>query len=370
MTLVVDHNLLTSIDMDIFGHLSNLRVLSMADNLLLTVTSPPDAPIHLIKLRRLSFAGNQLAMLDIRTWELDSLEVFNVTGNSLTRIEGSFTKLPVLRRLELARNRWYCEWLMMLYTDKEAAPGFKLDSDEPDRCRNENMMTSHHHCCNPAGADGSGLIDVFGDKWEELQRLAYMLDALNNTIVNGSTAVNRLLANQNTALSTQVTKISQTQQEQAAQLKELENGIDRLKDRLSNLQIELQRKVDWLSQEVNGRWNQTNAESEEQLNTTKMATPTTNWPVVASDNEKNLSRLRELLVTTNKQFNDYAGRSYEQEALVKSQVERISSVQQELEKERLNGEQMQQQLDNLAPTVELIYKFLRDVRDGCVDKLD
>ncbi|XP_035914129.1 uncharacterized protein LOC118512983 [Anopheles stephensi] len=371
MTLVVDHNLLTSIDMGSFGPLSNLRALSLAHNLLLTVTSPPDTPMQLIKLRRLSFAGNQLAMLDIRTWELDSLEVFNVTGNSLTRIEGSFTKLPVLRRLELARNRWYCEWLMMLYTETEAAPGgFRLDSDEPDRCRDENMITSHHHCCNPAGAEGSGLVDIFGEKWDELKRLSRLLDTLNSTVANGSASVNRVLNTQNASLSTQIANISETQREQTAQLRELERGIDRLKDRLTDLQSDLKEKVDRLSLEVNGRWNDTIADAGELSNATQMTTGPTNWPAVASENEKNLSRLRELLVTTTKQFNDYASRTFEQEALVKSQRERIDTVQQELDKERSNGKQMQQQMDKLVKTVDLIYNFLREVRDGSVEKLD
>uniref|UniRef100_A0A182LUK7 Leucine-rich immune protein (Short) n=1 Tax=Anopheles culicifacies TaxID=139723 RepID=A0A182LUK7_9DIPT len=369
MTLAVDNNLLSAIDMGAFAKLTNLRVLSLAHNRLLTVTTPAEMPIQLIKLRRLSFANNQLAMLDIRTWEFDSLEDLNVTSNTLTRIEGSLTQFPVLKRLELAGNRWYCEWLMLLYTYQETASGLKLDSDDPARCRDENMMTPHHHCCNPAGADGSGLIDVFGEKWDELKRLANLLDKINSTIANGSASVNRVLNVQHEALLSRVAKLSETQQDQTFQLRELEQGVDRQNNKLSSLETDLKQKVDRLSQKVNARWNQTDAGIGEHLDATAVTpTNTTNWPVIASKNEKNLSQLRELLLTTSSQFNLYSTRSYEQEALLKAQSNRLETVQQELEKVQRNGKQIREQLEKLETTADNIISFLTAIRKGCVEE--
>uniref|UniRef100_A0A182WJ97 Leucine-rich immune protein (Short) n=1 Tax=Anopheles minimus TaxID=112268 RepID=A0A182WJ97_9DIPT len=368
MTLAVDNNQLSSIDMGAFATLSNLRVLSLAHNRLLTVTSPAETPIQLMKLRRLSFADNQLAMLDIRTWEFDSLEDLNVTSNTLTRMEGSFTQFPVLKRLDLAGNRWYCEWLMLLYTYQEAGSGFKLDSDDPARCRDVNMMT-HHHCCNPAGADGSGLIDVFGEKWDELKRLAHLLDKINNTIATGSASVNRVLHVQHEALSSRVAKLKETQEEQNVQLRELEQGVEHQKDKLSSVETDLKEQVDRLSQTVNARWNNMEAGIDAHFNATPLtSTNTTNWPAKASENEKNLSQLRQLLETTIGQFNLYSTRSYEQEASLKAQSKRIETAQQELDKVQRNGKQIQEQLEKLEPTADLILEFLTDVRKGCVEE--
>uniref|UniRef100_A0A3F2YXM7 Leucine-rich immune protein (Short) n=1 Tax=Anopheles funestus TaxID=62324 RepID=A0A3F2YXM7_ANOFN len=369
MTLAVDNNLLSSIDMGAFSKLTNLRVLSLAHNRLLTVTSPADTPLQLIKLRRLSFAGNQLAMLDIRTWEFDSLEDLNVTSNSLTRFDGSLTQFPVLKRLDLAHNRWYCEWLMMLYTHEDAAFGLKLDADEPGRCRDENMMVPRHHCCNPAGADGSGLIDIFGDKWDELKRLALLLDKINATIANGSASVNRVLNVQHEALSGRVAKLTEAQKEQTVQLRELEQGINHQKEKLRNLETELKEKVNRLTQEVNAHWNQTDAGSDEQLMnfTATLATAPTNWSMLAVQNQNNLSQLQKLFVTTSKQFNSYSDKSYEQEALLKAQSVRIDNVQQELNEVRRSEKLIQQQLETLEPDANRILSFLTEIRKGCVD---
>ncbi|XP_052899128.1 uncharacterized protein LOC128305623 [Anopheles moucheti] len=369
MHLALDANQLSSVDMSAFAKLTNLRILSLAHNRLLTVTSSSESPLQLIKLRRLSFAENQLPMLNVSYWEFDSLENLNVTGNSMTRIEGSLTQFPVLKRLALARNQWYCEWLMLQYTYLETPSGLQLDADEPDRCRHENMMTSQHHCCNPAGAEDSGLIDLFGDKWDELKRLSQLLDKLNTTIANGSASVNRVLDLQHAALSRRVEKLTETQDKQTAQLVELKSGIEYQKDKLSRLETDLKDKVDRLSEEVNARWNSTDAAYDDLFNATTATTKTTtNWPVIASQNEKNLSQLRQLLVTTSKQFNTYSNKSYEQDALLKAQFERISTVQQELDEVRGNEKQVELALEKLEPQTKLILDYLTVIRKGCIDE--
>uniref|UniRef100_A0A182JWD2 Leucine-rich immune protein (Short) n=1 Tax=Anopheles christyi TaxID=43041 RepID=A0A182JWD2_9DIPT len=368
MTLAVDNNLLSSIDMGAFGRMKALRVLTLAHNRLLTVSSPATTPIHLVKLGRLSFAGNQLALLDIRTWEFDSLRELNLTGNSMTRIEGNLAQFPALKVLELAGNRWYCEWLMMVHSHQESFR-LTLDSDQPGRCRDENMMTSHQHCCNPAGADATGLIDVYGDKWDELKRLAQLLNTLNSTIANGSASVKHVLEAQLKLLNTQMGKLLETQAEHSMELKLMEDGIDRQKEKTGKLEKVLTEKVDKLRQIVDVRWNVTmdmdDAYPDQPFNTTATGT---SWPSVAAQNEKMLRNLRELLETTNQQFNMYSTKFYEQNALLKTHSERVTKVQGELDKVRLNGQDILQQLVKLEPTVDLIYKFLKDVREGCIEE--
>uniref|UniRef100_A0A182PQG8 Leucine-rich immune protein (Short) n=1 Tax=Anopheles epiroticus TaxID=199890 RepID=A0A182PQG8_9DIPT len=371
MTLALDNNLLTAIDMATFSSMKALRVLTLAHNRLVTVSSPPDTPIHLQKLGRLSFAGNQLALLDIRNWEFDSLRELNLTGNGLTRLEGNLAQFPALKALEIAGNRWYCEWLLMVRAEQESAR-FTLDSDQPGRCRDEHMMTSLQHCCNPLGPDAAGVIDVYGDKWDELKRLTQLLDKLNHTIANGSATVKPVLEAQLKSLNTQLAKLLDTQSQHSAELKRLDAGIDQQKSKTSKLELVLTAKVDELREIVDTRWNHT---MDVGLYVDALANDTTtptgpHWPSVAAQNEKTLNNLRILLDMTSKQFNLYSGKSYEQNALLKALVERLSTVQGDVDRVRLNGQEIQQQLGKMEPTVDLIYQFLKDVREGCIEDID
>ncbi|XP_041773196.1 uncharacterized protein LOC121594210 [Anopheles merus] len=372
MTLAVDNNVLSTIDMATFSRLKALRVLTLAHNRLLTVSSPADTPIQLVKLGRLSFAGNQLPLIDIRTWEFDSLRELNLTSNSMTRVEGNLAQFPALKVLDIAGNRWYCEWLLMVHSHQESHR-LTLDADQPGRCREENMMTSHQHCCNPAGAEESGLIDVYGDKWDELKRLTQLLNTLNATIANGSASVKHVLAAQLKTLNTQLSKLLEVQAQHGTELKLIEGGIDRQKDKTFTLETVLQGKVDQLRQIVDARWNLTmdgGGDVADWVDQLSINTTTTNWPSIAANNEKTLGKLRELLETTTKQFNMYSSRSYNQQALLSTHMERVNTVQGELDKVRLNGQEIQQQLSKLEPTVDLIYSFLKDVREGCGEELD
>lgn len=174
-------------------------------------------------------------------------------------------------------------------------------------------------------------------------------------------------------LNTQLSKLLEVQAEHGTELKLLEGGIDRQKDKTVTLETVLQEKVDQLRQIVDARWNLTRDGGDVAdwpIDQLSINTTTTNWPSIAANNEKTLGKLRELLETTTRQFNMYSSRSYDQQALLSTHMERVNTVQGELDKVRLNGQEIQQQLSKLEPTVDLIYSFLKDVREGCGEEVD
>uniref|UniRef100_A0A182NHX1 Leucine rich immune protein (Short) n=1 Tax=Anopheles dirus TaxID=7168 RepID=A0A182NHX1_9DIPT len=370
MTLVLDSNQLSTVDMGAFANLRELRVLSLANNRLLTVTTttPTAKPLQLLKLKRISFSGNELDMLDVRNWEFDSLDSLNVTRNRLTRVEGSFAQFPALTRLDLAGNRWYCEWLVANKQLQDRASA--LDSDETGRCREANMMSSGRYCCNPVGVDGSGFADVFGDKWDELKRLEHLLDTLNSTIANGSATVRPVLEAQHKALTAQLDQLLTTQKAHTRELATLDGGIDRHGDNLRRVELELNDKVDRLRRLVNARWNRTvdggssaDDESEETLlqNATAPSTAAS-WPELAGQNEKTLRRLRMNVELSLKQFNEYASASYQHGAKLKSQAERIDTIESGLNDLKQVGKQLETRLDKVVTVADAIYDYLQKLQ--------
>lgn len=376
MTLALDHNQLTTVDMGAFVNLRELRVLSLANNRLLTVTTTvgttKSSPLQLLKLKRLSFSGNELDVLDVHKWEFDSLNVLNLTQNSLTRIEGNISQFPALTRLELADNRWYCEWLAggsKQLNDKTIT----LDRDEPGRCREANMLTSGRYCCNPVGIDGAVSVDSFGDQWDELRRLEQLLEKLNSTIANGSASVRPMLEAQHKGLTERIDALVAAQEQQARELTSLDDGIDRHGADLRQTERELNSMVDRLSRLVNGRWNHTlmrgsgsNDDDDDDdlaetlLNVTTNGPSSTagNWPQLAAQNERNLRRLSHKLETSNKQFNEYMSKSYEHGATLKAQAERIDTLQGGLNDVKQYGKRLETRLDNVERIANTVYDYL------------
>uniref|UniRef100_A0A182QIE7 Leucine-rich immune protein (Short) n=1 Tax=Anopheles farauti TaxID=69004 RepID=A0A182QIE7_9DIPT len=372
MILALDGNELMAIDMGAFANLRELRELSLANNRLLTVTTTTATakPLQLRKLKRLSFGGNALDLLDVHRWEFDSLEELNLTHNSLTRVEGSFGSFPVLKQLELAGNRWYCEWLTGANTQLQDQP-IALDQDEPGRCRDVSMMIVGRHCCNPIAIDGNGgLVDTFDGKCAEQNRLLQLLETLDRTIANGSASVRHVLDAQHQALSAQLDALLETQTQHGRDIAALEDGIDRHGSQLMRTEQDLHEKLDRLRRLVNGRWNRTEADDGgdkmEDDATSNRTTPTStdsNWPQVAARNEKTLADLQRKFGITDKQFKDYRSKSYEHGARIVEHQERLDTLESGLESVKQLASQLKTKLATLEPYVNHTYEYLKRLND-------
>lgn len=371
MNLTLDNNLLTTVDMGAFAKLTELRALSLANNALLTVSSPDNTPLYLLKLRQLSFGGNQLAMVNVRTWEFASLNELNLTSNSLTWLEGPLAQFPSLKSLSLAGNRWHCEWLMALYAHQETAPQLELDSDEQQQCRNQHMMLSRQHCCNPAGEDGFGIIDVFGDKWNELKRLSAMLDALNNTIMHGSASVKPLLESQHAALGKRLDNLLEKQNQHSDQLKTLDWTLSQQNRKLHTVEEELSNQVEKLHHVVNARWNHTmERPTEYRESDAANASISKDWTVVAAQHEHTLTGLRKQIDSTINQFNVHAKKAYEHGAILKNHTSRLDSMKDALDDVRQAGTQLERRVQEIETKTNFIARFLKDLAERGVEEIE
>lgn len=367
-TLELDHNLLTTLDMAAFAKLAKLGELSLAHNRLLTVTSLSSVPVRLDHLKRLSFAGNQLVILDVRTWEMESLAELNVSRNSLNRFEGNLAQFQSLTKLELAGNRLYCDWFVVEPLLVNPPHTLSVDADKPDRCEAEKLMRQKDLCCNPVSNEGFGLLDVFDVKWDQLRRLTEQIAMLNASIASGSASVKPQLEQQHLALSTRLDAFVRKQEGQSEELQSLEKRVNQQKDDLSELETGLFEKVNELRADLNSKWNGTD-ETPLDGKSSYTSSVSTNWTLVAAQHENTLTSLRERLETTTKQFNVYTTKSYEQRASLKAQLERIDGLERKFERSLEQCWELQKRMDKVGPTIEKVYGFLNELRERSTEDI-
>lgn len=354
-SLELDHNLLTTLDMSAFSKLSVLGKLSLAHNRLHTVTSQ----VQLKRLTKLSFAGNQLTTLDMHAWEMDALESFSVASNNLNRIEGNLTQFTALKSLYVAGNRLYCDWLIAEPVFASLKPSLQIDSDKADRCEQENMIRYMDHCCTHRGKDSVSLLDVYQDKWDQLQRLTQLIGTLNASIANGSTTVKPLLESQHEALSTRLDELLKKQQEHSEDLERLEESLGQHRDGLDTLETGLSSRMEDLRTELDAKWNETLSAIESDGASSNGSSVLSNWTQVTAQHETALSKLREELESMRSKLNFYTGKGYDQRIKLKGQSERIEEFEKELSTGRSRFQELKNKYDKLEDTVSATYEYYR-----------
>uniref|UniRef100_A0A2M4AR79 Putative membrane glycoprotein lig-1 membrane glycoprotein lig-1 n=1 Tax=Anopheles triannulatus TaxID=58253 RepID=A0A2M4AR79_9DIPT len=360
--LELDHNQLTTVDMTTLGKLSELRMLSLAHNQL-TVLAPERATLRMLKLRTLSLAGNQLVTLDVQSWEMDSLVELNLTANSLNWLDGQLGQFPVLKKVELARNHWSCDWFVVqhLYPEPnlESLP-FTLDADEPGQCEHGSMMRIGQHCCATTKLPG-GSIDPYEDKWSEIGELERKIQKLNRTIHEGSTERKQLLESKYTDLSQRLEQLLEKHRTVDEALQKLETKVSTIsEDELATLERELNGKMDAIRLSVEEKWNNT------LLNRTEDGTRSAgNWTLQATTAlETEISSLRSQLESSMRQFNLYTEKAYRQKAMLDRQSTDIDAVQGKVENVLQLHNTLQDRIKQvLEPKVDVVLGFLGDITD-------
>ncbi|XP_050093703.1 uncharacterized protein LOC126576467 [Anopheles aquasalis] len=360
--LELDHNKLSTVDMTVLGKLAELRILSLAHNQL-TVLAPEHATLRLMKLRTLSLAANQLVTLDVQSWEMDSLVELNLTANNLNWLDGQLSQFPVLKKVELARNHWSCDWFVVqhLYPEPnlESLP-FTLDADEPGQCEHGGMMRIGQHCCATTKLPG-GSIDPYEDKWSEIGELERKIQKLNRTMHEGSTERKKLLESKYTDLSQRLAQLLEKHRAVDETLQRLETKVNTISDdELATLERELNGKMDAIRLSVEEKWNNT------LLNRTEDGTRSAgNWTLQATTElERNISSLRSQLESSMRQFNLYNEKAYRQKAMLDRQSADIDAVQGKVANVLQRHNALQDRIkQELEPKVDVVLGFLGDIAE-------
>uniref|UniRef100_A0A182QSP1 Leucine-rich immune protein (Short) n=1 Tax=Anopheles farauti TaxID=69004 RepID=A0A182QSP1_9DIPT len=186
--LFLDDNRITALSMDVFAKMANLRVLSAAGNEMKDI-SPPTGTLALHELVTLSFARNQLRLVDMSNWQLPSLQTLLLANNTLSELVGldGFEQFYDLRRLELAGNGWSCSWLQRALGQPGTLPSpsdFTVDADV--NCSFEQVAGI---CCSFAqvtttGANGTDDVQqLFLPQITQVREAIEQLDARHGTYV-------------------------------------------------------------------------------------------------------------------------------------------------------------------------------------------
>ncbi|XP_035784789.1 uncharacterized protein LOC118462839 [Anopheles albimanus] len=361
--LELDHNKLSTVDMTKLGKLSELRMLSLAHNQL-TVLAPEHATLRLMKLRTLSLAGNQLVTLDVQSWEMDSLVELNLTANSLNWLDGQLSQFPVLKKLDLARNHWSCDWFVVqhLYPEPNLESlSFTLDADEPGQCEHGSMMRIGQHCCATTKLPG-GSIDPYEDKWSEIGELERKLQKLNRTMHEGSAERKQLLESKYTDLSQRLEQLVEKHRAVDETLQNIQTTVSAIsEDELATLERELNEKMDAIRLSVEEKWNTTLLNRTEDGNSRSAG----NWTLQATTAlESEISSLRSLLETNMRQFNLYTEKAYRQKAMLDRQTNDIDAVQGKVENVLQLHNALQDRIKQvLEPKVDVVLGFLGDITE-------
>uniref|UniRef100_A0A8W7NZT0 Leucine rich immune protein (Short) n=1 Tax=Anopheles atroparvus TaxID=41427 RepID=A0A8W7NZT0_ANOAO len=102
--LYLERNVLTTLDMTVFGRMKNLEKLFLGNNRLITTT---EGAVELPKLSFFGLANNTLTRLNVRQWDMPSLATLELASNNLTNVDG-FDVLTALDKVTLAANSWEC----------------------------------------------------------------------------------------------------------------------------------------------------------------------------------------------------------------------------------------------------------------------
>lgn len=166
--LTLNGNKFDTLSMDLFEGMSELRQLSLDNNNMYRFDT--SKKIHLPKLQTFSLAGNGLIELHVTMWDFPSLKELDVSNNKLHFLEGSLDQFKSLESVKISGNYWKCD-----FVDAILLKTIKLDEDEPNRCKESNLIDVQRICCTydafsilSIAKDDLGLFD---DKWEDLRNL-------------------------------------------------------------------------------------------------------------------------------------------------------------------------------------------------------
>ncbi|XP_052860274.1 uncharacterized protein LOC128267475 [Anopheles cruzii] len=359
--LNLDHNQLTTLDLGMFGKLGELRVLSVAHNQLTTVVlAPQSAPLQLDKLRTLSFAGNDLVALDMQHWEFPSLADLNLTANGLNWVEGKLDQFPALAHVELARNRWNCDWLLVqsLYTVDVPDQRYTLDQDPAGRCEEEKLTRMGRHCCTSEKV-APGAMDVYDSKWSEIGDLSKKITNLNRTLLENANATLRLIETHRNTLAGQLEDLLEHQNRTDDGLKSLGAKVDELKDdEISGLESRMREQIDQVRESINERWNGT------QLVDTNTTLGSSSWHQTSVAHEGALKELRGLLQQSTQQMQLYTDKAYKQQAVLDRQSKDMDSIRELLDRAVAQSSTLQARVSQkLERKVEALLEFLAQISE-------
>ncbi|XP_058065366.1 uncharacterized protein LOC131215013 [Anopheles bellator] len=111
--LHLEHNLLSTLEMECFASMAQLERLLLAGNRINHVNSPPS--LSLPVLTELGLQNNTLTVLKVAGWSMESLAQLQLASNNLTRVEG-LDGLTELSSVSLAGNDWQCAALGSMLT--------------------------------------------------------------------------------------------------------------------------------------------------------------------------------------------------------------------------------------------------------------
>ncbi|XP_058065363.1 uncharacterized protein LOC131215011 [Anopheles bellator] len=358
--LNLDHNQLTTLDLGVFGKLAELRVLSVAHNQLTTVVlAPQSAPLQLDKLRSLSFAGNDLIALDMQHWEFASLADLNLTANGLNWVEGKLDQFPALAHVEVARNRWNCDWLLVqnLYAMEVPDQRFTLDQDPAGRCEEEKLTRMGRHCCTSEKV-APGAMDVYDSKWSEIGALSKNITNLNRTLLESANATVRLIEAHHNTLSGRLEDLLERQNRTDTALKSLAVTVDELKDDdVSRLESRMRDQIEQVRDAINERWNGTQLAD---ANTTLGSS----WHQTSVAHETALKELRGLLQQSTQQMQLYTDKAYKQQAVLERQSKDMDSIRELLDRAVAQSSTLQARVtEKLERKVEALLEFLAQISE-------
>uniref|UniRef100_A0A182T199 Leucine rich immune protein (Short) n=1 Tax=Anopheles maculatus TaxID=74869 RepID=A0A182T199_9DIPT len=161
--LHLEQNLLSTLDMNCFAEMKQLKKLHLAYNRL-NMVSTTIGELPLPALSFLALQNNTLTELDLRKWSLPALEVLELSSNNLTSVRG-LAKLEMLSEVSLAGNRWYCKELDQMLATLESDGVSVKDGDH-----NCSGIRNGTICCTyePLASEGTLLDEL--RKFSELEQ--------------------------------------------------------------------------------------------------------------------------------------------------------------------------------------------------------
>uniref|UniRef100_A0A1Q3FS28 Putative leucine-rich repeat protein n=1 Tax=Culex tarsalis TaxID=7177 RepID=A0A1Q3FS28_CULTA len=228
-------NKISFVKLDLFGRLTKLKWLSLADN----VIDSLEGGLRLRYLEELHLNGNKLLEVDFISWQLQALAKLDLRDNLLMYLNAEDLEkpFPKLARIDLTGNQWNCQGMTKLVEQlQKRSIDFK---PPPTKCPTTHIQG---FCCEDSYVNSVTL----QSQWD-IRKLQRQMQTMNDTLVAKLAAVRQEQGVQIEQLERQLTV-------QEGQMAEMKRHLLRMARLIEDLIEELYlRQTEGVVEEKRGR---------------------------------------------------------------------------------------------------------------------
>lgn len=164
---------------DLFGRLTKLKWLSLADNVINSI----QGGLQLRSLEELHLNGNKLLEVDFLTWNLPTLTTLDLRDNLLMYLNNEDLEQPFrkLTRVDLAGNQWNCQGITKLVEALQKRSISFAPSPPAPKCPSTSIQAI---CCEDSYVNSVTL----QSQWD-IRKLQRQMQTMNDTLVAKLAAV-------------------------------------------------------------------------------------------------------------------------------------------------------------------------------------